>query len=412
MGRKWLAQFLEPDHATAQLLLDNLVLVGDADLREGLRRLIEQEIAGVPPTVALVPIREVPEDYSYYKITNRNSRPTILQPTSLPGSEGLIANLAKSARQADITERLMTSSHSLANMRRAKCRTVFFLDDCVGSGTRVISFIRAFNRHPTIKSWCSNPKLEYRVLVYAATATGMNKIASQRISTNYVRKFPVFSDMDWSASEKAAVEALCKKYAPIHMLNDDTIESYQSRAQDEFPFGYGETKGMLVFAHSVPNNLPAILWRGGTNPISRKRWMPLFPERSVPTELLPVFRESSFRTRVETRLARLGQSKLSGGRWLKHADDYVRKIILVLSSVARTTRTAERISEVTGLSTLEAKLILDSCRKWGLISASGRLSASGANELRHAKQLHERTNREILRAPSEFYYPQSLRKAR
>ena len=115
------------------------MLVGDADLREGLRRLIEQEIAGVPPTIALVPIREVSEDYSYYKITNRNSRPTILQPESLPGSEGLIANLAKSARQADITERLMTSSHSLANMRKAKCRTVFFLDDCVGSGTRVIS---------------------------------------------------------------------------------------------------------------------------------------------------------------------------------------------------------------------------------------------------------------------------------
>jgi hypothetical protein len=359
--------------------------------------LIEQEAATVQAPIALVPIRKVQEDYSYFKIGNRNSVPKILLSGSLPGSEGLIANLAKAARKADTTQRLMTGIASLRNLRDAKCTAIFFLDDCVGSGKRATDFIKAFSRHPTIKSWRSYPQLEFRVLVYSASTVGITKIAARKVSIRYVRTFPMFSEMNWCDREEAAVEALCKKY---------------SSRQDEFALGFGETKGMLVFAHSVPNNLPAIIWRGGTNPMSGKRWTPLFPERSVPTELLPAFRESSFQTRVETRLARLGQSKLSGGRWLKHTDDYVRKVILVLSSVARTTRTADRISEVTGLSTLEARSILDSCRKWGLISANGRLSASGSNEILHAKKLSEKTDREILRAPSEFYYPQSLRKAR
>jgi hypothetical protein len=397
LGKKWLAQFLEADRATARLLLDSFVLVGDADLREGLRMLVEKEAATAQFPIALVPIRKVSEDYSYFKIGNKDSVPKVVLSGSLPGSEGLIANLAKAARKADTTGRLMTGIASLPNLRAAKCRTVFFLDDCIGSGKRVRDFINAFSRHPTIKSWRSYPKLEYRVLVYAATDVGMRKVAARKVSIRYIRTFPVFSEMNWSDHEEAAIRALCKKYAP---------------REDEFALGFGETKGMLVFAHSVPNNLPAIVWRGGTNPVSGKRWTPLFPGRSVPTGLLTAFRESSLQTRVETRLARLGQPQLSRGRWLKHADDYVRKVILVLSSVARTTRTVERISEVTGLSTIEANLILDSCRKWGLISANHRLTGSGANELLHARKLSEKTDREILPASSEFYYPQSLRKAR
>ncbi|HEY0771540.1 MAG TPA: hypothetical protein VGD31_14540, partial [Sphingobacteriaceae bacterium] len=286
---------------------------------------------------------------------------------------------------------ILVDTIDLKSMRERHCHTIFFIDDSINSGKRITSFLDEFESHKTIKSWLSYKLIHFHVLTYAATDIGITAVKSRSSNPTltYVKKYPTFDDMLWTRDQRKAIEDICMRYAP---------------KGKQMALGYQETKGMLIFQHSVPNNIPGILWQSST------RWIPLFKGRVVPDQVIAAFNYSSVEEEIEIRLQQLGQHQLSKGAWLPLADPYVTKIILVLSAVARRSNNKYDISNTTGLSTLEVEKILLNCQKWGLVDQNNRITGAGLNELAHARKVKDRTRKELALS-EDFYYPQSLRKA-
>ena len=95
-GQLWLNNFALSDRATASLLLDALQLVGQDALRDGLLDLISGLPNRLETPIALVPVRALAPGQFYFP-HGRNSKPRLLLPQSLPGSEAVIANILTSA---------------------------------------------------------------------------------------------------------------------------------------------------------------------------------------------------------------------------------------------------------------------------------------------------------------------------
>lgn len=401
----WLNQFEEDDRPFARLLLNGLVLINQQEFVRQLQELILNEAQKVPTPIALVPVREAKPNEaaqnptSYYtpirgkKKQMRNAKAPLLFKNSFPGSEAIVANIMTQLKRGDRQNRFVPSP-SLPNLRDAHCRTVFFVDDFIGSGTRVNEFITAFSIHPTIKSWYSYGYFRYFVLTYSLTSEGEKNVLKRKnrppAKINYVKKCPTFKQMHWTYDQTRKIEEICKKYTPTN--------------KTDFALGYRESRGMLAFEHSVPNNTPAILWASGYG------WQPLFPRRSVSPSLAKSFKLPSPKDDLEMKLNQLNQARLARNNWHLTATDTFVKIILVLSAVSNRARNVNRISDVTQLSTLEVEKILVACQNWGFINNVLQLTDYGRNELQFARK-HGMLPPEKFAPRDTFYYPSKLRKA-
>lgn len=391
LARRWLGQFSSADRLPATLLLDSLVLISYERLVRDLLDLIENESQNVQQPIALIPVREVEHDQSYYGHShNKDAKPKLLFAASFPGSEAIIAQLFTTVKRLSESRYTFVDSPSLRNMREAKCRSIFFIDDLVGSGNRLKRFLDAFEQHKTIKSWYSYGLIQYYVLAYSITEIGGKNILHRVRSPEpkYVMKCPTFDSAPWTEQQKAEIEDICRRYAP----------------KKHMELGYEATKGLLVFGHSVPNNIPSILCD------QNRAWKPLFPNRAVPMELLPVFASYfSVEDEIEQKLSELGQIRLSQGTWLSVSSPYLKRVILVLSTMTRKSYSIEIISDKTGLTTLETRKILSWCREWGFIDEYNSITKLGADELEHARRLTLYEEQPVVN-PNEFYYPQKLRR--
>lgn len=393
-AKNWLAQFQKSDLPFAKILLDSLTLVSFEEFLRKLQAFVQDEISTVEKPVALVPVRKMTPDQSYYyPVYERNAKPSLLFKNSFPGSEGLVANILRNIVKLG-GKKDVVGVPSLANLRATKCRSVFFIDDMIGSGKRLKDFWPAFNRSKTIKSWNSYNYLKYYPITFSAMDSGLKAIRKlkQFEKVKYLIKCPNFDDQEWTMRQKKAIEYICNTY------NERLYDS-------EFPLGFKSTAGMMVFEHGAPNNLPGILWKSGKN------WSPLFPKRAVPEEMKIHFKSPNILSDINDRLKKIGQIKLSGGDWLNEADPQIKKIILVLSAISRRIRDLHKISDKTGLYTTEVKKIIIFCRELSLVDSHNLITEKGKNELEHARRLKIKLDYFVENESDDYYYPQMLRRA-
>lgn len=396
-GKAWLGNFPEEEQIAARLLLDGLDLVGHDRLRADLIAMIERMAGTLTLPIALVPARELGPRQSYYPGRDPNARAALLNANSFPGSEALVANLAGGLRREAENAGPFVAAPGLTNMRAARCRTVLYIDDFSGSGDRIIDFDQGFRRHPTIKSWLSRKWIQIHVALFAATEHAKARLekhfGDDRVHIH--RMCPTFEARPWTPPERAAVEALCRKYY-VHT----------SKAG---PYGYGGSRGLLAFAHSVPNNLPPILWQRGRR---RGPWRSFFLHQAVPSDLLSLFGDASPEERAGETLTRLNQKRLALGSWRAVAGGETTRVLLVLAALSRRPATISRIMSLTGLAWSEVASILTAARGWGLVGDTLRLTDAGLRELAYAKRLKLGDEIPTLHGSSEPYYPKSLRVGR
>jgi len=203
--------------------------------------------------------------------------PIILNPSSLPGSESIIANiitqLSRRYRGKVVTGG-RDENPSITDLRRSKCHNLILVDDVIGSGHRMIDFIRSICRNVTINSWISGGILKVTVVSYMKSDLSdkyFRKI-KQKFKCITVNAYPTFYELEHDKVQ--AYDKLLHKYC---------------HKKEKYPLGYEETFGRAIFEHSVPNNTPAILWRDVKNwkPVGggikyTGEWKALFPGRSVP----------------------------------------------------------------------------------------------------------------------------------
>lgn len=392
-GRAWLANFQIDEQPYARMLLDGLDLVGQDRLRTGLIQAVKRVTAVVKGPVALVPVREMPWGQSYYK-GDKNAKPQLLLSNSFPGSEAIIANLAGSLRRGEGPHGDFVAAPSLRNMRDAKCRTVIFLEDFSGSGDRIVRFHKSFLQHKTIRSWISYKLIKIHIVAFAMTIRAEDRLKQKfgEGCVHYHQICPTFSTRNWTISERSGIEGICRKY--------------HGNGTQVGPYGFQDSRAIMAFSHSVPNNIPPILWQLF---FSGMKWSPLFVNKAVPEDLIPHFGDSTPEERSEQQLARLGQIRLATGGWSTVADGDTAKVMLFLAALARRPRDLSRVSSLTGLSRAEMITLFRMCQKWGLVGATLRLTDTGLRELEHAKGIRLGAPRTTLQGSIESYYPRSLR---
>ena len=196
----------------------------------------------------------------------------------------------------------------------------------------------------------------------------------------------------WSSSERAAIEAICQKY-----------NYWPSRAG---PYGYSNGRVLIAFSHSVPNNMPPVLWQQASG------WSPFFTDKAVPPDLYPLFGDMTPEDRAVEVLKRLGQIRMSTGSWRDVAQGDITAIMLVLAALSRRPSGISQISDLTGLSSAEIMRILTAARGWGLVGVALRLTDFGLAELSHAKNISLQNDVADLNGSTKPYYPRALRVGR
>jgi hypothetical protein len=395
-GKRWLSNFGGRDVTIPVLLLDSLKIVSDTTLRASLGALLATTVRECEPPIALLPIRSMPRRQPYYRAGHKDVRrsPKYIEGSILPGSEAIVANLIRNAVDNDQMRPLVIERPSLPNLRKRRCKTLLLVDDYAGSGNSAINFARALMRNPSIRSWRSYGLISLQVVAFAASTMAHHAMSD---SKHIDRVHVVFHGLDfnsagWTEEEMNAVRELCYSYASVESM----------------ALGYGESEGLFVMQHTVPNNLPIVLWqRQGPQ---RKEWHPFFRRPAMtPNQQLTLSDYSPSRDMNEIAM---GFRQFRLARTLKSEPNKdVRTLLLVLGALAQGIRTTERLTVELAISTFELGLILSAARSLGLVTDDNHLTDEGWTELRRAKIQPRRVTLELT-GSAEFYYPKQLRGSR
>lgn len=387
-GLTWLEQFKSEPYAKAymKLFLDKLTLVSKTSFEQELECFIIDEAKKEKRPIALVPIIEMDKSQrqSYFnqpkKDKNkqyRNSEITqILPKKSYPGSEAVIAHLCDKLQK--LHPKLFTNAPDIKTLRESKCKTIFFIDDSVGSGDRVKNFINAFKKHVSIKSWLSYGWINYYVVCYSATEFGQNVLNNCFKSKNFygikkiLPEYPTLKNIFMEKDKK---------------IIEDILKKYSEEDSEEDSFGYKGVGGMLLFEHSIPNNSPNILWSGKNA---------LFSSRRVENSLNFVFNNKEIEPSFNS---------IFSNKTIKYY-----KFFLVLDCIYQK-------KEITTLTPYipynEASKIKNLLKTQEYINLDGSISELGTLILKHKIRKYEiKKAFEQTKAESEnkFYFPSSLRK--
>lgn len=340
-------------------------------MRSGLGQKIRELLTSVPRPVAAFPAREVTPPQSAHEF-GRNGSYELLPP-GLPGSEALIGNILTGISREQAYKNTLLTDLGIPSLRRRRVRTLLLIDDFSGSGKRLIDFGKAIRRHKTIRSWSSYHLITIHVVAFAATNEAARLLRSYFGSdrVHLVRACPTFDSTGWPHDLRYAVETLCHDFAGTRR---------------KMALGFRDSRALIAFEHTAPNNLPYVLWRTGGS------WSPLFEQKAVPQDLLPLYLPSS-RAGVLLSIGEAGAARLGQ----------------LLNVLDRRVRDDGYIAEATNFSYAEVERLVALALELGLIGPTRRLTDAGRAELRRWRTRHP-----TLELPNNdtLYYPTQLRAGR
>jgi hypothetical protein len=395
----WLSQFLTTDQPLARRLAESVRFISDTELKAGLNQKLVELLSETDASTAVFVEREqkhpggktqrlykqrsAPPKTAYGIAT----RPVVPKFDYDPkvGSEGIIAQFLSQFCK----EHPKTLFHpTVKKCIERKVRRFVLVTDMVGSGDRTTDWLESAWRTATLRSWHSYRLLRFEIVAFTATQLGEQVVASHPSSPK-VRCYlscPTI-DSEFQAKEAQQIRDLCLRYDPIGPNPQESL-------------GYRGTASVIAFAHSVPNNVPRLLFE------SKNGWRPLFRERATRNR----FEETDGQPELDARkLERLRQRRLAAALRRQVMRDNTRRMVLFLAASARAPRTAGALSRKTGFSIEEVTRMLYLSIRSGWTDARGRLTDGGHRELEHARKAGKVRQPPRLPGSDALYYPQSLR---
>lgn len=266
--KEWLAQFDWPERYLAEYLVKKLRYVSFEEMETWLQASLHGLLAeldhayGTKQTVAVFPVTK-PTTHQF------NEAKELKQPSD---SSGRIAHALKNFERGQ-PQNTVEICPRIESMRDRKVRHIVFVDDYIGTGDRFLKFWK-HEVSPSVKAWCSLGWCKVWILVYAGHRNGFDRLAHRIRPVLRERIRPGIELQRSFISENANLSAMVKRYGEALSLG---------RASE----GYGKLLSPVVFQHGCPNNAPGLLWRSSVR--GKKKWQPLFPGRSVPDDLYPLF---------------------------------------------------------------------------------------------------------------------------
>ncbi|MFJ2517529.1 hypothetical protein ACIOWF_01055 [Cellulosimicrobium cellulans] len=410
-GATWLSNFDPEDRDTARLLLDSLRVASSDEVRSGLVDILRREIAHRP--AALIPIRGVEDvrqalEHQRASATVGSTRPLRPLPERLvafedgftpdlpisttPGSEGFVGTLVRDLvgmRPRDDGDWIAPEHASLEGLRSRRCRSLVFVTDYIGSGTQVSDYISAYLRNRTIRSWRSYHLIQIVIVSFAQASGASTTLEAVSDGCHFVEPAASIYTRGWDESDVEAVEALCLKYA----------KGRRSQA-----LGYGGSGGLyLSTVSSAPNNLPWVLRRTG------KDWHSFLEGRQIPAELTSELGGYQPPTDLAALVRATGQVRLARALDLRHRASSREPLVVLAHCYSAPPHNAQEVAHRTHMEVARVEAILNFLRTSGFIDERLRITPSGSDQLRSAKQIRGWAPARPLEEPTGPYYPQRLR---
>lgn len=284
------------------------------------------------------------------------------RPATSLGSEDLVQSVIAQLVKADNGRYL--DHPSIHTIKKARLFHAVILDDSIGSGDRVRSFIERMMANKTFLSRWSLGCIRLHIVAYArSTEAEASILESIPGSDHGLRKYPKSSKVFFRGEivyNAGSRHARWGEHAPqiLDLCDSIKIPKFARR-------GYGGTMSNFVFYHSVPNNIPGMFWFSGP------KWSPLFPFRSVP-QWLP-------------RLLDNGASEPVGGMFTLDSP-----MLQILSAINGGRRKEYSLSQAIGLDHAIVTELLERCKALGFLTSGNHLTLVGRNFLFKANRGNKR----------------------
>lgn len=209
------------------------------------------------------------------------------RPSGSQGSEDLINSVISNYLRGTPFSQVFFDHPSIEVMRSKKIRHLILMDDSIGSGSRIAEFINAMLANKTFRSWWSFGWLKITVLSYARNISAENLIYGQvgkkdRPYRKYRNKDKISFNSAYVYKSEWMQQNWGEKYEDIQQLCESA-----TAVSKMFRLGYKNSFSNIIFLHSVPNNIPGVLYF--SNP---PRWNSLMPYRSMPQWLITLLARS------------------------------------------------------------------------------------------------------------------------
>lgn len=277
--KKWLEQFTTDQKLSAKLLLSRLYFVS----RDIYAAWIEQAIIELMKSAnifALYSVRKLEKESESKELVNywdEQGRPIARSGESL-GSEDLVYSLISNLTR---TNNNLLDHPSLSDLKQKRVRNYILIDDSIGSGERVYSFINSMLKHPTFLSWWSLGWIKIHVVSFARPQESEKNIIKNIVGSDHekskCRKSSKITFTSKVVYQQAGLkERWGQNYDQISQLCKDI-----TKVPTRYRLGYGTVFSNFIFYHSVPNNIPGIIWYGNPD-----KWEALMPGRVTPEWLI------------------------------------------------------------------------------------------------------------------------------
>jgi len=346
---QWLQQFLPDQRATAGMMLSRLQFVG----RDAYSEWIKRKLSSLDD-------RKKHAVYAVRKLDSENpgfwqddGTPATRPGTSL-GSEDLVYSIISNAGR--VSDGNLLDHPSLTEIKEQKLRSFVLVDDSIGSGQRVVDFINSMLDHKQFLSWWSLGWVRITIVAFARTNSAESYIINNiRGSNHHARKIPKIKKVKFLSKIRYDAALLKPRWGAGYQSILDLCHSV-SQIPGFMQDGFGGVMGNLVFYHSVPDNIPGVLWYGEGG------WSPLFPSRGLPSWMTDLL-EGSATVGVNPP----GKGSLD--------TELFRLIALIKSGV----RTPQSISLRLTCDIDFARGLMERARKAGLVTEKTRLTKRGAD---------------------------------
>jgi hypothetical protein len=266
------------------------------------------------------------------------------------------------------------------SLRSGRVRDLVLLDDSVGSGDRVASFTRRFFEHASIRSWWSYGKIQLHVVALLRSEEGVSAIIEQVPGSDHPsRVFSKSKKISFHGPLVYSSSWLRHRWGP-QWENIRSLCLRTTQVPADRRLGYGKTMANQVFYHSVPNNIPGVLF------VSNARWHGLFPGRILPDWLPELLGNARGRRSTPLRPRTLPAGTLLSA------------LMLIKQGLTRTTGLGRRL----GVSSRHLSEVLASGVESGFLTGEFRLTKLG-------RDVVIRSGRAAASAPFDrsLYVPQS-----
>ena len=196
------------------------------------------------------------------------------RPASSLGSEDLVQSVISNLIKAGNGNLL--DHPSLKIMKESQVRRIVLLDDSIGSGERISFFLKSLMRNKSLLSWWSYGLINVYVIAYSRSLEGSARILKDMAGSDHpLRKYRKSVKIRFVSILTYDEYSLMSRWGSQYQNIIDLCDSINSQPT-LIRRGFGGTMSNVIFYHSVPDNVPGMLWYNSST------WRALFPERSIP----------------------------------------------------------------------------------------------------------------------------------